>query len=343
LTAVPVTAEGGRGRAGAQTLSLLAIPFNASLITDLADGPRSLVDLRRQAGSPPQTTMRGHLRTLIGAGIVERHRQSQFPNAVDYRLTPAGHELLAVTEVLDAWLAASPEGPTSLGGRAARSTIKALVEAWTTGMVRVLSSRPLSLTELSRVIGSTSYPSLERRLSSMRLLGMVEAMPGSRRSTPYAVTDWLRGAVAPLAAAVRWERRRMREAAPPITNRDVEATFLLPLPLLRMPEDVSGTCRLAVQMNGSARTGTAGAIASVREGAVAPTGTRLENSTDAWAHGPAGAWLAAIVERDIAGLELGGETGLATSIIDGLHGELFARIIRGMGRELSASAPVSTP
>jgi DNA-binding HxlR family transcriptional regulator len=324
LTDDPVTRNGeSLGRAGAQTLALLAVPLNVTLVRALADGPRSLVDLRREAGSPPQTTMRGHLHSLAKEGIVDKRRQGGFPGAVDYQLTESGQELLLVAEVLDTWLAASPEGPTPLGSDAAKSAVKALVEGWTTGMVRALASRPLSLTELDRVIASLSYPSLERRLSAMRGFGLVKPAPGEGRSTPYKASDWLRHAVAPLAAAARWERRRLRDRAPSITNRDVEAAFLLALPLLRMPEEVSGTCLLAVQMGSEPRTGTAGAIVLVQEGLVASSGTRLDNSTDAWALGPGAAWLSAVMKRDVASLELGGETALATCLVEGMHAALF--------------------
>ena len=331
------------GRAGAQALALLAVPFNTTLLTDLAEGPRSLADLRRNAGSPPQTTMRGHLRSLAAVGVVEKRRQSGFAGAVDYQLTPAGRELLVVAQALAAWLAASPEGPAALGSAAARSAIKALVEGWTTGMVRALASRPLSLTELDRVIASLSYPSLERRLSAMRIVGLVAAQPGEGRSTPYSVSDWLRRAISPLAAAARWERRRLRQRAPSITNRDVEAAFLLTLPLLRVPERISGSCRLAVRMEDNTRTRTAGAIALVKKGSVASTGTRLEEGADAWALGPSGAWLSAVIESKADGLELGGETELATELVRSLHSELFAPIARIQGREPSPPAPVPTP
>lgn len=286
--------------------------------------------------------MRGHLRTLAEAGVVEkRPQQGALPGAADYRLAPAGYELLMVAEALNAWLAAAPGGPAPLASGSAKSIIKALVEAWTTGMVRALSSRPLSLTQLDRVIRSVSYPSLERRLSSMRRLGMVEAVPGNRRQSPYGVTEWLRRAIAPLAAAARWERRHQLPQATPITNRDVEAAFQLALPLLQVSEGVEGSCRLAVEMQGTTQAGAAGAIAVVEEGTVAAGGTRLEDGTDAWVDGPTEAWFAAIFERDPASLELGGEVTLAGELVDGLHG-LLRQVVRGAGRESSASAPAPT-
>ncbi len=254
---------------------------------------------------------------------LERHRGGEFPGNVEYRLDDGGRDLVTVAAVVSAWLAASPEGPTAFGGTAAKSAIKALVEGWSTRMVRALAVRPLSLTELDSVIVPVSYPSLERRLGAMRLAGLVEPMPSRGRGTPYGVSDWLRRAVAPLAAAARWERRHLRAEAPPITNRDAEAAFLLTVPLLRLPADLSGPCRLAVRVGGGEQSALAGVVVSVREGRVEDCVTKLEGDVDAWALGTAAAWLSAVIERDASRLETGGDLRLATELAGGLHGTLF--------------------
>jgi DNA-binding HxlR family transcriptional regulator len=303
-------------------LSLLATPINASVLESLVEQPRSLVDLSRDAGSPPPTTMRNHLRALARAGLVEKRRRNEFGGSVDYRLTASGQELSPVTEALSSWLTVAPEGPIALGSNGAKYAIKAFVEGWTTSIVRALATRPLCLTELDRVIPSASYPSLERRLSAMRQLGMIKALPGGR-STPYRLTDWLRGAIAPLIAAAHWEQDNQPAQAPPIINRDVETGFLLSLPLLRLPRDASGSCRLTVQVGSAPRTETAGAIAHIREGLVKYTEARVESRADAWAAGPSAAWLAAVIDRDFDRLELGGEIRLARQIVEHLHRELF--------------------
>ncbi len=269
--------------------------------------------------------MRGHLRLLVEAGVVERRRKAEFAGTVSYELTASGRDLLAVAQALSAWLSLAPGRAMELGSAEAKSAIKALAEGWSTSIVRALASRPLSLTELDRVIAHVSYPSLERRLSAMRLLGMVEARPGPGRSTPYAATAWLRAAIAPLAAAARWEQRYRSQEAPPITNRDVEAAFLLALPLLRLPEDVSGSCRLAVQMGNGSSPGLVGVIAEAKGGAVVSSVTRLEGSPDASLLGPAAAWFAAVIERDSHRLEVSGESHLGANLVEGLHAALFGK------------------
>jgi DNA-binding HxlR family transcriptional regulator len=298
--------------------------LNVQVLQALAEEPMPLMDLRRAVGSPPQTTMRGHLRALTEIGVLERRRQNDFPGTVDYELSGPGRELLGVAGVLEAWLADSPEGAISLGNGAAKGAIKALVEGWSSTIIRALAARPLSLTELNRLISGLNYPSLERRLGALRLAGQIEACPGEGRSTPYAVTDWLRRAIAPLAVAARWERRHIPTAAAPIARIDVEATFLLAVPVLSLATDMSGSCRLAVELrNGRGDPHLAGVLVEVREGSVAACIARLQGEADAWVSGSTFTWLQAVIEANTDRFEIGGDCDLAAALFEGLHATLF--------------------
>jgi DNA-binding HxlR family transcriptional regulator len=190
-------------------------------------------------------------------------------------------------------------------------------------MMRALAAKPLSLTELDSLITGLNYPSLERRLAAMRLAGQVEKMPGRDGGTPYAVTEWLRRAVAPLSAAARWERLHLGEEATPIAHRDVETAFLLAMPLLRLSPDTTGSCRMAVELRNGNGHGLAGVMVTAEEGRIAQCISRLEGHPDAWATGPSQAWLAALIEGDVQRLELGGDCRLAIELIEGMHGTLF--------------------
>lgn len=311
-------------RAGAHALTLLAVPLNVHVLTALAEEPKALIDLRRAVGSPPQTTMRKHMRELTRLGIVERRRQADFPGTVDFELGSSGQDLLWVVSTLQTWLDQAPEGPLQLGGIAARSAIKALTEGWSSSIIRALAARPLTLTELDRVIVALSYPSLERRLGAMRLAGQIEPSPSMRRGTPYATTTWLQHAMAPLAAAIRWEAAHMRQTAPAIAAQDVEAIFLLAVPLLHLDPDLSGSCRIAVELRGSKGPTLAGVTVEVQEGRISSCLARVQGRSEAWAVGSPGRWLAAVIENDTGGLEIGGEGSLANAVVEGLNQALFA-------------------
>jgi len=318
-----VNGSGNGARSGAQTLLLLAAPLNVAILRALAEGPKQQVDLRHETDTPAQTTLRAQLKRLEEVEALEKHRRNRFPGVLEYDLSAAGRDLLFVADTLERWLGRAPDAPLPLGGNAAKAAIKALAEGWSTTMLRALAANPLSLTELDRVIASLSYPSLERRLAALRLAGQVEARPGDGRGTPYAVTAWAREGVGPLAAAARWERCHMPCGTPPIGRIDAEAVFLLAAPLLRLSKDVSGSCRMAVELPGKNGRRLAGVVITVQKGQVESYTSRLQGTPGAWALGSAAAWLEAMVYADTDSIEPGGDGRLARALIECLHRTLF--------------------
>ena len=98
--------------------------------------------------------------------------------------------------------------------------------------------------------------------------------------TPYRATPWLRRAIVPLAAGAWWERRYL--ADPPLIGRlDVEAAFLLAIPLIELPAGLSGKCRLAVEIQGGSSPVFAGVLISVEDGKVVSCSSRLEGEAEA--------------------------------------------------------------
>lgn len=301
-------------RAGGKALALLASPLNVHILQALVGGSKAPLDLRRAVGSPPQSTMRIYIRELSRMGVIERRRHEGFPPTVDYVLTEAGQALLKVGDAVQAWLDAAPEGPVVLGSPAAKSVIRALVEGWTTNIVRALVARPYSLTELSSLIVKTSYPSLERRLGAMRLTNQIEHCSGTGRGKPYRATDWLRQAVVPLTAATGWERKYAPEVTTRIGRLDVEAAFLMAIPLMALPSDVTGNCRLAVELQNGSSPVLAGVVASFSQGKLASCSVRLEGEAAAWATGSAMSWLREMNGGQGTQLELGGNKRLAERV-----------------------------
>ena len=311
-------------RPGATALSLLSVPLNVHILQALEDQDLPLADLSRAVGHPPPSTLRSYLRTLTELEVLERRREPGFPGGVSYVLGPAGSGLLSVAEVLQQWLRTDPEGPAALGSLAAKSVIKALVEGWCARIVRALAARPLTLTDLDRVIPQISYPTLERRLTAMRRVGQVTAEPGGgARGTPYGATQSLRLAVTPLSAAIAWERRYLPEQTPPIGRLDVEAAFLLALPLIDLPEDVTGVCCLAVEMRNGHETAYAGAMAAVKEGRLISCVTRLGGEADARLIGRPADWISWAKGNEDS-LEVGGDNTMARILGEGLRGVLLS-------------------
>lgn len=305
-------------RAGGLALSVLATPLNVHVVRTLEREPMSLLDLRQAVGSPPQSTMRLYSRSLHELGIIDRQRQAAFPGSVEYRNTPAGQDLLAVAKVLETWLRLGPKGPIALGTTASKSATKALMEGWSTNIVRAIAARPLSLTELNQVISKISYPSLERRLGSMRLAGLVEPQPSERRGTPHGATDWLRRAVVPIASAAAWERRHRPPGAQPIGRLGVEAAFLLAVPLLVLSPSFRGKFRLAVEVQGGSSPVFAGVLACFEGGVITSCSSRLEGDADGWISGSPDAWLRTMSGVTQGELEVRGDTGPAGELLEAL-------------------------
>jgi DNA-binding HxlR family transcriptional regulator len=311
-------------RSGSEALSMLAVPLNVQVLRSLGEEPTPLPDLRRTVGHPPVTTMRSYLRRLTELDLIERHREDDFPGSVSYAITDHGERLLAVAGVLQDWLRSSPEGGLELGETASKSVIKALIDGWSTGIVRALAARPLALTELNRVIPQVSYPTLERRLTAMRQVGLTQ--PEAQRDgrvTRCEVTPWLRHAVAPLTAAVGWESQCIPNKVPAPGRIDAEATFLLAIPLLELPSELEGTCRFAVEFRRGSDLDFAGVTVTIADGRIRSCVARIEGKPDSWASGGVLDWFRWMRGTDGHQIEVGGDPSLAHALADGLRGALL--------------------
>jgi DNA-binding HxlR family transcriptional regulator len=293
----------------------------------LADGPASLAELQGRGGSPG-STLRARLKDLVNADVVVARRSRGFPRGSEYELTDAGEGLLAVAEIVESWLNESPNDSCGFGGDGTKAAIGALAEGWSATLLRALAAKPLSVADLDSLIGALNYPSLERRIVAMRHVGQVEARPMKGRETPYAVTTWLRRGVAPLLAAIRWERLHLNGSGAPVAGMDVEAAFLLVMPLLELEPELSGSCRLAVELPSAGDQRVAGVLANLEDGSVTSCMSRLAGSVDAWASGSIGAWFRALIDCDGGSLELGGDGRLARTLVAGMHEALFAKARR---------------
>jgi DNA-binding HxlR family transcriptional regulator len=309
-------------RAGEQALEILSTPLNFMVLQALAQRPMRLAELRRATGLPAQTTLRGHLAILADLGVLNKRPTTRVPYAVQNELTPMGRELLLVADRLEGWLSQAPDGPVSLESGAGKGIVKAFVGGWGSTIMGSLAAKPMSLTELDRGITALSYPALERRLSSMRMAGLIEARPSHGSGIPYAVTDWARRGVTPLAAASKCEQIHLGERAPAVTQADIEAAFLLAMPLVGLPAEITGSCQLEVEADPAGTREQAGVIVTVDHGKVVACDSKLGPSSGDFAIGSPAKWFGAVHDGRAGMLRFGGNYRVAEGIVLGLHAAL---------------------
>jgi DNA-binding HxlR family transcriptional regulator len=307
-------------------LSLLTAPLNGPIVRALADEPKRLSDLRSELGGPAQSTLRGNLTKLLDLGVLARGTGRR-PSILAYELTEFGRDLLLAINAVEAWLQIAPNGPVELESAAGKIAIKALIGGWSSTIVRALAARPLTLTELDKLIDSYTYPALERRLSAMRLSGLIEFTSGDDGSVGrhYTVSPWLRKGIGPLAVAARCERRHMPSTTAPIGRLDVESAYLLVVPMITLHRRAEGVFQLAVEGRpADAGRPWAGSQVTLEKGSVAACVARLSAQPENWALGPASAWLEAVIGRDPDVLRFGGDVETGREIVQGIHDALFA-------------------
>ncbi len=325
-----------RVRAGGTALSLCAGPLTVPILRAHTEGPLRFPELRERIGGAAQTTLRSQVGNLRELDALAKRERGGMPYTVENELTEVGRAVLLVADALEAWLERAPQGPISLGSEPAKAAIRALVGAWGSTMLRALAARPLSLTELDGLIADLSYPGIERRLAAMRAARQVEQAPGQGAGRPYAVTPWLRQAVAPISVAGRCECRHLADEAEVLTRIDIEAAFLLSVPLVKLPEGHSGECLLAVDTSGSelapaesesAHPRLAGVRVTVVDGRVVSCVSKLENDPGTWVLGTVETWLDAFIEGRLDGLRIGGDDpGLVRSLTAELYNSLHTHI-----------------
>ncbi len=239
-----------------------------------------------------------------------------------HRTSSAGEEALFVGFNLKRWLLSSPQGELRIGVPATGEAIGALLCCWSATVIHGLAAGPRSLAELSEVVEPLDFDTLEEHVKAMERSDQVEARTGPDGTTRYAVTRWLREGLAPIATAARQEIHfppPPDDVLPP-DRLDVEAAFQLALPLVALPPQLEGTCRLSVRLEDDS---LAGVTARIEGGRVVSCESRLDQGAGTWAHGSAIEWLDTVVDPAAALLEVGGDERLAGALIDGLYESLF--------------------
>jgi DNA-binding HxlR family transcriptional regulator len=319
----------GEIRAGSRVLSLFENPLNTRILRAHVDGPRRFAELQQLLTPTAPSTIRAAVTNLRTKGALSRcSARDSASAATATALSRAGEEMLLVAAEVEAWLARCPAGPVAADSEEAKEAVKALGGGWSSTLMHGLANRPFTLAELNDLIPGVSYPSLERRVAWMRATAQIEPVEKEGRGTPYVVTDWLRYAIAPLCAAGRCERRYLGEESGPITAIEVEASFLLAVPLAPLRRGASGSCMLAVQTDpeepGAAEPRLAGVTIAVEHGQVVSCVPEVGAEPTTWAIGAPETWLDVVIDGRIEDLRIGGASPqLALDLVTGMHFALF--------------------
>jgi DNA-binding HxlR family transcriptional regulator len=322
-----------RARAGALTLLYLAIPVKRRfLLAMLAEAATGADVMEEQDAPNPEDPV--PLEIIVDPYLVEPADPDVDPDAIDedtpLRPSAAGQGLLFVSSVLQRWLHDCPDGPVELGPEAAPA-LSALLNGWSSTVIHALSGSPRTVTEITEAIGVLDYDTVDARIEEMIGAGLVvtlDQMEAPDREERFGVTEWLRTAIAPLAAAARQELRHPLEDTAPIAALDVQTAFLLTLPLLDLPAESSGSCSLAVELDEGVAGSPTGVTVRVDRGRLASCELRLNEAADAWASAPAASWLDTVIDGDVSQVRSGGDPRLACTLLHALHERLFGLPVR---------------
>jgi hypothetical protein len=240
-----------------------------------------------------------------------------------YRASAKGVQALYVASVLQRWLRNRPEGPLEIGPDSGEA-MASLICCWSATLIHALAREPLTLAELDRAVAPIEDRDVvEEHVEAMARVGHIEVLT-SGGETRYALTDWLREGIAPLAAAARMEVHYPEEGIAPPDILDVETAFQLALPLLTLPPNLRGSCALGVRLPAEQPL-MVGATAHVDRGRVVSSSTLLEENPQTWATGSPRDWLDTLVEPSVGRIEVGGDVRIAKALIASLHEKLFAQ------------------
>jgi DNA-binding HxlR family transcriptional regulator len=86
----------------ARTLEIVGEKWALLAVREVFLGNRRFDEMVHRIGAP-RDTLAARLRSLVGAGILERRQYSEHPARYEYRLTTAGQELYPVILTLMRW------------------------------------------------------------------------------------------------------------------------------------------------------------------------------------------------------------------------------------------------
>ena len=132
----------------ARTLDIVGEKWALLAVREVFLGDRRFDEMVRRTGAP-RDTLATRLRTLVGAGILERRRYNEHPARFEYHLTAAGRDLYPVIVSLMRWgdrYLAGDDGPPLVLEHRCGHRLEAQVVCQACGEpLRARDTRPVSL------------------------------------------------------------------------------------------------------------------------------------------------------------------------------------------------------
>jgi DNA-binding HxlR family transcriptional regulator len=297
-----------------QGLDLLKKELNREILTALGcKGPMTVEGLVSWLLLRGRSAAEEHLEELLEAGALER---SEHDGATVYRLTAAGRGLVEVVNAVIGWLLSHPKRPLDESSPIGWRAFAALADAWNSAIIEWVVRRSPTEGDAAKGIAGLNARKIKKELRRLRGAGLIGKRKGRDGEERYRLTDWGRRGIGVLVAAAAWEQAFVVDRMP-ISVVDAVVALLGALPLMRLPEDVSGLCTLtaSVEPGDEARPRAGMVWAKVRHGRVVACGEGAPGrDADAWISGTFNAWLAAVIDNRDA-LQAGGDRELAGAVI----------------------------
>jgi hypothetical protein len=258
--------------------------------------------------------------------MLERSRETGLAELLQQReaASPDHGGLRFVADTLGRWLRRHPGDPLDLGPAGAEAIV-AMTCSWSVGLTHALAHEPRNMAELcEEVTAFYSEDATHDHIEALVRTGQAELLYGDGSGeTRYALTAWGKEALAPLIAAARHECRFPQAEILPPEALDAQAAFQVSLPLLKLPPELRGTCRLGVLLS-SEEPAPVGATVEVDGGRVVSSSILLERDPETWVTGTPQQWCEAVIDPIAAAkLDVGGDTTLAGALLKALHERLF--------------------
>ncbi len=251
-------------------------------------------------------------------------RNVTWPGEGPVAITPGGRQAVFTGSVAERWLAAAPGKALALDSRAGQAALAALIDGWSAAAMHAVAAAPATTDELKAAAAGLPAEATTALLGRMQAAGLLGASGDSGKGALYRPTDQLRTGLAPLLVAARLELGAPQPEMAPLTRLDIEAALQLALPLLRLPEETSGSCALAVELGPGGPGGPVGVTAQVESGRVVACKPGLDKSADARADASAEDWLNTLIEPNTKSVHTTGDRLLAGLLLADLHSKLFA-------------------